>query len=162
LASYAFFFVLSYVRVFVIRILVISLLEDNAMKRLVMAAVVAACVGTVGPAKADDKDSLTGTWEWIVHRDKKTGVATVELKLEGNRITGVMHGRSGKDMKVENGTFKDGQVSFEVPAVNPDGSKMVHRYKGTLTGDTIVGKAEIEIFGRSKHSMKWLAQRYVE
>ena len=132
------------------------------MRRLVVAAVVAVCVGTAGPARADDKGGLTGTWEWIVHRGGKTGVATVELKLEGDRITGVMHGRNGKDMKVEKGTFKDGRVSFEVPAVNPDGSKMVHRYNGKLTGDTITGTAEIEIFGRSKKSMKWLAQRYTD
>jgi hypothetical protein len=129
------------------------------MRQWVAAAVVAVCVGTIGPAPADDKGGLTGTWEWIVHRDGKAGVATVELKLEGDRITGVMHGRNGKDMKVENGTFKDGQVSFEVPAVNPDGAKMVHRYNGKLTGDTITGTAEIEIFGRTKKSGKWLAQR---
>jgi hypothetical protein len=125
-----------------------------------MAAVVAACVGTTGTARADDQGGLTGTWEWIVHRGGKAGVATVELKRDGDRVTGVMHGREGKEMKVTNGTFKDGQVSFEVPAVNPDGSKMVHRYKGKLTGDTITGTAEIEIFGRSKNSMRWLAQRY--
>ena len=129
------------------------------MRQWVAAAVVVACVGTSGPARADDKGGLTGTWEWIVHRGGKAGVAAVELKLEGDRITGVMHGRNGRDMKVENGTFKDGQVSFEVPAVNPDGSKMVHRYKGKLTGDTITGTAEIEIFGRTKKSGKWLAQR---
>jgi hypothetical protein len=126
-----------------------------------VAVVVAACIGMAGTAGADDKNGLTGTWEWIVHRGGKAGVATVELKLEGNQITGVMHGRD-KDMKVENGTFKDGQVSFEVPAVNPDGSKMVHRYQGKLTGDTITGTSEIEIFGRSKKSGKWLAQRYVQ
>jgi hypothetical protein len=80
--------------------------------------------------------------------------------LDGGRVTGVMHGKNGTDMKVENGTLKDGRVSFEVPAVNPDGSKMVHRYTGTLTGDTITGTAEIEIFGRQKKSGKWLAQRY--
>jgi hypothetical protein len=132
------------------------------MRQWVAAAVVAVCFGTIGPARADDKGGLTGTWEWIVHRDGKAGVANVELKLEGDRITGVMHGRNGKDMKVENGTFKDGQVSFDVPAVNPDGSKMVHRYNGKLTGDTITGTAEIEVFGRSKKSMKWVAQRYTE
>ena len=132
------------------------------MRRLVMAAVAAVCVGTAGLAQADDKGGLTGTWEWIVHRDGKAGVANVELKLEGERITGVMHGRSGKDMKVENGTFKDGKVFFEVPAVNPDGSKVVHRYNGKLTGDTITGTFDIEIFGKEKFSRKWLAQRYVD
>jgi hypothetical protein len=132
------------------------------MKQWVVAGVVAACVGAAGPAWAGDKAELTGTWEWIVHRGGKAGVAAVKLKQEGGRITGVMHGRSGKDMKVEKGTFKDGRVSFEVPAVNPDGSKMVHRYTGKLTGDTITGTAEIEIFGRSKTSMKWLAQRYTD
>ena len=69
------------------------------MRRWVMAAVVAACVGTAGPARADDKGGLSGTWEWIVHRDGKAGVATVELKLEGDKITGFMHGRDGKNMK---------------------------------------------------------------
>jgi hypothetical protein len=138
------------------------LLEGNAMRRLVVAAVVAVCVGTAGPARADDKGGVAGTWEWIVHRGGKAGVAAVELKLEGDRVTGVMHGRDGKDMKVENGTFKDGQVSFEVPAVNPDGSQMVHRYNGKLTGDTITGTAEIEIIGQQKKSGKWLAQRYVD
>jgi hypothetical protein len=130
------------------------------MRRLVVAAVLAACLRTVGPAQADEKGGLTGTWEWIVHRDGKAGVATVELKLEGDKITGFMHGRDGKNMKVENGTFKDGQVKFEVPAVNPDGSKMVHRYDGKLTGDTITGTAEIEIIGKVKKSGKWLAQRF--
>jgi hypothetical protein len=129
------------------------------MRRWVVAAVVAACVGTAGPAKADDKGDLSGTWEWIVHRGGKAGVATVELKLEGDQVTGVMHGKDGKEMKVKNGTFKGGRVSFEVPAVNPDGSQMVHRYNGTLTGDMITGTAEIEIFGRTKKSGKWLAQR---
>jgi hypothetical protein len=37
---------------------------------------------------------------------------------------------------------------------------MVHRYNGKLTGDTITGTAEIEVFGRTKTSGKWLAQRY--
>jgi hypothetical protein len=128
---------------------------------VVAATVVAVCVGTAGPVRADAKGGLTGTWEWIVHRGGKAGVATVELKLQGDRVTGVMHGRNGKDMKVANGTFKGGQVSFEVPAVNPDGSRMVHRYNGKLTGDTITGTAEIEIFGRTKRSGKWLAQRYI-
>jgi hypothetical protein len=136
-------------------------MESNAMRQLMVAAVVAVCVVTAGPAWAEDKGGLTGTWEWIVHRGGKAGVATVELKLEGDRITGFMPGQNGKNMKVENGVFKDGQVSFEVPAVNPDGSRMVHRYNGKLTGDTITGTAEIEIIGRLKKSGKWLAQRYV-
>ena len=41
------------------------------MKRCVVAAVVAACVGTAGPAKADDKGALSGTWEWIVHPERR-------------------------------------------------------------------------------------------
>ena len=131
------------------------------MRRCVLIALAMAGI-LAGSAWADDKPSLSGTWEWIVHRWGNAGVATVELKLDGNRVTGVMHGRDGKDMKVENGTFKDGRVSFEVPAINPDGSHMVHRYNGKLTGDLITGTAEIEIIGRLKKSGKWLAQRYTD
>ncbi len=132
------------------------------MKRMVAAAVVAVCVGTALAACADDKGDPTGTWEWIVHRGGKAGVAQVELKLEGSQVSGVMHGKDGKDMKVESGTFRDGRIAFEVPAVNPDGSHMVHRYNGKLEGDTITGTFEIEVFGRFKKSAKWLAQRYRE
>jgi hypothetical protein len=127
------------------------------MRRLLVAAVVVICVGAAGPARADDKGDPTGTWKWVVHRGGKERVVVVELKLEGDRVTGVMHGHA--DMNVEKGTFKDGRVYFEVPADNPDGTHMVHRYSGKLEGDKLTGTAEIEFIGQGKKSGKWEAKR---
>lgn len=128
------------------------------MRRLVMVVLLAACAAFGGLVRADDKGGLTGIWQWTVNRDGKVGVAKITLKLEGDRVTGSMKGRNGKVMKVEEGTFKDGEVSFIVPGTNPDGQKMVHRYRGKLDGDTITGTFWIER-GEEKFSRKWEAKR---
>jgi hypothetical protein len=84
-----------------------------------MAVLLAACAASGGLARADDKSDPTGTWKWVVHKDGKDRVATITLKLEGDRLTGSTKGRPGEEMKVEEGTFKDGEVSFIMVGKNP-------------------------------------------
>ncbi len=107
------------------------------MRRLLVAALVVACTGLMGSALAGDNDP-TGTWKWSTAR----GVATVKLKLEGDKVTGVMVRKAG-DLKVEDGIFKDGAISLRVPGKTPGGQPMVHMYQGKLVGDTIKGSATI-------------------
>jgi hypothetical protein len=85
---------------------------------------------------ADDDPS--GTWQWQTQR----GVGTLKLKLEGNKVTGVMVRKAG-DLKVEDGIFRGGAISIRVPGGTPGGQPMVHMYQGKLTGDTIKGSATI-------------------
>ena len=107
------------------------------MQRFPVAALVVVCAGLLGPAQAGDDDP-TGTWQWTTPK----GVGTLKLKLEGDKVTGVM-GRKAGDLKVEDGTFKDGAISFRVPGKTPGGQPMVHMYQGKLVGDTIKGSATI-------------------
>lgn len=107
------------------------------MQRLLVAALVVACTGLVGSAQAADNDP-TGTWNFPTAR----GVATVKLKLEGDKVTGTMIRNAG-DLKVEDGIMKDGAISFRVPGKTPGGKRMVHMYQGKLVGDTIKGSATI-------------------
>lgn len=116
-----------------------------------------AMAGLVGPARADEKGDPTGTWAWTVVRDGKKLEARVTLRLEGDRLTGFMKGRNGI-MKVEEGTYKDGEVVFQIPGKNPDGRMMMHRYKGKLDGDRITGKFTIELFDKS-FTKDWDARR---
>jgi hypothetical protein len=67
------------------------------------------------------------------------------LKLEGDRVTGVMIRKNGEELKVEDGTLKDGEIAFNVPGKTPGGKPMVHKYHGKLAGDTIKGTATIEL-----------------
>jgi hypothetical protein len=92
----------------------------RAMRRLLVAALVVACTGFMGSARADDEDP-TGTWTWMSPK----GLGTLKLKLEGEKVTGVMVRKAG-DLKVEDGIFKDGAISFRVPGKTPGGKRMVH------------------------------------
>jgi hypothetical protein len=107
------------------------------MRRLLAAALVVACAGFTGSARADDNDP-SGTWSWTSPK----GVGKLRLKLEGNKVSGVMVRKAG-DLKVEDGIFKHGAISFRVPGKTPGGQPMVHMYQGKLVGDKIKGSATI-------------------
>jgi hypothetical protein len=124
------------------------------MRRLLVAALVA-CAGFVSLARAADNDP-TGTWTWTTVR----GEAKVKLKLKGDKVTGAMIRKNG-DLKVTDGTFKDGDISFHVPGKTPGGKPMVHKYHGKLTGDTIKGTATIELPDQTV-SGDWEAKRVKE
>jgi hypothetical protein len=109
----------------------------------------------MGSARADDNDP-TGTWTWTSPK----GVGTLKLKLEGDRVTGVMVRKAG-DLKVEDGILKGGAISFRVPGKTPGGQPMVHMYQGKLVGDTIEGSATIVLPDRSV-SGDWEAKRVKE
>jgi hypothetical protein len=106
------------------------------MRRLLV-ALVTACTVLAGSARAGDDDP-TGTWQWTTPK----GVGTIKLRLEGSKVTGVLVRKAG-DLKVEDGIFKGGAISFRVPGGTPGGQPMVHMYQGKLVGDTIKGSATI-------------------
>ena len=122
------------------------------MRRLKYAALVVACTSLMGLARAGDNDP-TGTWNWTTPK----GEATVKLKLEGTKVTGVMVRQAG-DLKVEDGILKEGAISFRVPGKTPDGKPMVHMYQGKLVGDTMKGSATIVLPDRVAAS-EWEAKR---
>jgi hypothetical protein len=114
------------------------------MGRMFLAALVMTCAGLSGAARADGQSDPTGTWKWTVHHGDSKHEVTVKLQLEGSRLTGLMVGKGGHDTKVEDGTFKNGEVSFNVPGKTADGKDMMHKFSGRLEGDTIKGKVVIE------------------
>ena len=122
------------------------------MRRFLVAALVAACTGLMGLARADDNDP-TGAWTW----KSPKGIGTLKLELKGEKVTGVMVRKAG-DLKVEDGIFKDGAISFRVPGKTPGGQPMVHMYQGKLVGDAIKGSATIVLPDRSV-SGDWEAKR---
>jgi hypothetical protein len=94
-------------------------------------------IGTVAIA-ADDP---TGTWKWTVTRGDMKRDVTLKLKLEGDKLTGTMPGRNNTETAIENGSFKDGVVKFEVTR-EFNGNKVTTKYNGKLEGNKITGKTE--------------------
>jgi hypothetical protein len=129
----------------------------DAVKRLVVAAIVVAFAAPIGMARADDKPNPTGTWKWSVERNGQKRETTLKLKLDKDKLTGAVAGMDGKDTDIEDATFKDGEVSFKVTRER-NGQKFTTKYTGKVSGDTIKGKAESERNGQT-NSRDWEAAR---
>src|SRR5258708_39567347 len=83
------------------------------MRRLVVAAIVLAFAVPAAMARADDKPNPTGTWKWTVNFGGQEREMTLKLKLDGDKLTGGMV-RGDLETKIEDGKFKDGEISFTV------------------------------------------------
>jgi hypothetical protein len=130
-------------------------------------------------ARAADEKGIDGTWKWAMQGRRGGGQGgnggndqqqrparemTLKLKHDGDKLTGELTrpaGRQGADapapIKIEDGTFKNGEVAFTTTAETQNG-KFVTKYKGKLEGDTITGTTETERNGQTQ-SREWKATR---
>jgi hypothetical protein len=114
-------------------------------------AAVALCVAFAGLAAADEKKAgdPTGTWKWTVERGGQTREQTLTLKLDGDKLTGTMPGRNNAEAKIEDGKYKDGEVTFKVTR-EFNGQKFTAKYTAKVSGDTLKGKIETERDGQTQ------------
>ena len=92
-------------------------------------------------ARADDK-TIDGTWKSTFKaQDGTERTTTYKLKLDGDKVTGTVSGRNNTETAIEDGTFKDGTVSFSVTRTM-NSNKVTTKYTGKLDGDTIKGSSE--------------------
>jgi hypothetical protein len=82
---------------------------------------------------------------------------TLNLKLEGDKLTGSMPGRNNTETPIADATYKDGELSFTVTREFND-QKFTTKYTGKISGDTIKGKIESERGGQ-KRTTDWEAKR---
>jgi hypothetical protein len=103
-------------------------------------AIVIALAFTAG-ARADDK-TIDGNWKSTFKaQDGTERTTTYKLKLDGDKLTGTVSGRNNTETAIEDGTFKDGTVSFSVTR-EFNNNKVTIKYSGKLDGDTIKGSSE--------------------
>jgi hypothetical protein len=145
------------------------------MKRsLATLACAVALVGTAFLTQAADKKSdPTGTWTWTAPAGRggggggggggQTRTNTLKLKVDGDKVTGTLSGGGGRqggaprEVEIEEGKLKGDEVSFQVTRTFQD-NKMVQKYNGKVSGDTIKGKMESERNGEPV-SRDWEAKR---
>jgi hypothetical protein len=119
--------------------------------------VAAAVVSLAGVADAADekKADPNGKWKWsVTTKDGQTRETTLSLKLEGEKLTGTITGRNNQETAIEEGAYKDGELSFQVTRER-NGEKFTTKYKGKVSGDTITGTVE----RREGQSRDWKAER---
>lgn len=98
---------------------------------LTLAFLLAATLGASAQAPAD------GTWTFNLTSPMGTIEATVEMKVEGQALTGAFDMGGGREWPIENGTVEGDIISF---TLNRDG-RMTYEMKGTVSGDTVTGTA---------------------
>ena len=130
------------------------------MSRIALLVLAPAMFVFAGAARGEDKADPTGTWKWEVKFNDQTREVTLKLKLEGDKLTGAMVGRNGQETAIEDGKFKDGELSFTITRQRND-QKFVTKYSGKQDGDTIKGKSESERDGQTR-SREWEAKRVKE
>lgn len=109
-------------------------------------------------ARAADKPAdLTGTWKSsYTNQTGQARESTFKLKSEGDKLTGTVSGRNS-DTAIEDGKIKGDEVSFKVTR-EFNGNKMVIKYHGKVSGDTITGKSESERDGQPQ-KRDWVAKK---
>jgi hypothetical protein len=106
---------------------------------------------------ADKKNDPTGTWTWSVPgRDGNTREVTGKLKLDGDKLTGSISGRQN-DTNIEDAKLSGDEISFKVTR-EFNGNKIVQKFSGKISGDTIKGRIESERDGQPT-SRDWNAKR---
>jgi len=109
---------------------------------------------------ADSKSDVTGTWKSsFTNQNGQVRESTFKLKAEGEKLTGTVSGRNN-DTAIEEGKITGDQVSFQVTR-EFGGNKMVIKYSGKVSGDTITGKSESQRDGQPQ-TRDWVAKREAE
>jgi hypothetical protein len=122
-------------------------------RRLLLAS---ALLFVASVAIAADADP-TGIWKWTANRGNQNREMTLNLKLDGGKLTGTVPGRDNTEVAIEDGKYENGKISFRVTR-EFNGNKFTQQYSGELKDDTIKGKVEFERNGE-KQSRDWEAKR---
>jgi hypothetical protein len=111
-------------------------------------------LGLVGIAQAEDKaaapatqaSGVTGLWVW--EQDGPGGSREIELDLkqDGETLTGTITGFGDELMDIEEGTVKDGEICFKTTR-EWGGRQVVTTYTATIEGQTLKGKQVTTIEG---------------
>ena len=118
---------------------------------------IAAALLTASLAAAAWAADATGKWTWTVRFNDQEFKSTMELKQEGEKLTGTVTGRNGSKTEIKEGTVKGSDLAFHVIR-EFNGNEVKIRYKGKVEGDTIKG---MTIFSRDgeERTIDWTAMR---
>jgi hypothetical protein len=129
------------------------------MARFATLLALVACVLTFSIASTAVAADANGTWKWTFSRGGQDIELSLELKQDGEKITGTLSLPFGDGIKldIQDGKFKNDEVSFKT-VFERDGNSFETKYKGKVDGDTIKGTTERERNGEVV-TRDWEAKR---
>jgi len=102
------------------------------MRSLILAALL-----VVSPAVALAQSPADGTWTFTLNSPMGTVTAKVEMKSEGETLTGTFD-VNGASWPMEKGTIQGDTITF---VLNRPGASMSYDMMGKITGDSVAGSA---------------------
>jgi hypothetical protein len=127
------------------------------MRKFALAGFLMGMFGIVGVVAAADKDDPTGTWKWKTKFGKNEVEQTMKIENKAGKVTGTITGGKGGEIKIEDGKFKDGELTFTTTREFKD-QKFVSKYSGKVSGDMIKGTITTD-FGGKENKRDWDAKR---
>jgi hypothetical protein len=111
------------------------------------------------PLAVKNGSDAGGTWQAKCSSDAGTFEGTLQLKRDGNKVTGTWSGELGKDRPIT-GTWRDGYVELSFGADWPTDDKgavtpAVATFAGWIDGDSAGGRVKVE----AKADGRWTATR---
>ena len=122
------------------------------MKRWIGAALLAATVAAAAWA-AD----ANGKWTWTQKRGQNDVAMTLELKQDGDKVTGTL-GAGERKTEIKEGAIKDNEVTFVIVR-NRNGQESRTTYKGKIDGDKITGTTTSKDQNGQDRTREWVATR---
>jgi hypothetical protein len=77
--------------------------------------------------------------------------------MEGNNLSGVMLDQQGSVTAIENASYQDGRLTFQVPRIF-NGQRFTMQYTGTVADDAMKGTMESQRRGGPR-TLRWEATR---
>jgi hypothetical protein len=124
--------------------------------RTIRSCTAIAALFAVATAAAFAADA-TGKWTWTVNFNGNEVTQTLELKQDGEKLTGTLLGRNNQKIEIKNGTIKNNELAFEIIR-EFNGNEFKQTYKGKLDGDTIKGTSTGNRGGQEQ-TREWVAKR---
>ena len=117
------------------------------MKAILTAAVMFGLCGLA--LAADAKADPAGTWKCEYEIGGQKREATLAIKKDGDKLTGMMTYQDKQEAKLNNLKFKDGELTFSVERKVNDMTFNVE-YKLKVEGDQVKGKAAVDAGGEKR------------
>jgi len=118
------------------------------VKRAVLLAVISISLVAAVPIPRAPAN-VAGEWNVTLELGSITGRPTLELKQDGEKVTGTYRGRYGASPL--EGAVKENKIGFTV-SVNAEGQQVSGNFGGTVDGDSMSGTVEFEGAGEGTWS----------
>jgi hypothetical protein len=100
-----------------------------------------------------------GKWSWTRKFNNNEIKQTLDLKVDGEKLTGTITGRNAdQKTEIKEGKIKGNEISFVVIRKRQNGDEIKTSYTGKIDGDVIKGKTKGTFQGQERE-MDWEAKR---